>query len=212
MTANACVLAQEVVGNRYIELIYRTARDDRRIKVCLFHRSLVTLPIIGHIGGDASIQEPRRDRAGMLVSGVPRGARQGAPASASIGASSSAAASAPGGAGGVWRPKLRDELPEEELRKRFIAISEDERNEFSDFPVIRMPCCFSVHPTGWRQCLYCGALLQYKGNLVPSAPGSMNEMAGEDPIARAAVAAKIVNVGKTASHAQREGRFLATRP
>ena len=32
MTANACVLAEETIGNRYIELIYQTERDEQRTK------------------------------------------------------------------------------------------------------------------------------------------------------------------------------------
>ena len=56
------------------------------------------------------------------------------------------------------------------MMKRFLTISEEERSEFSDLPVVRMPCCFSVHPAGWCQCLFCGALMQYKGSLAPLHP------------------------------------------
>ena len=119
----ACVLAEEAIGNRYLELIYRTDRNEQRTKVCLFHRSPVTHRIVGHIGSDANIQESRRDRVGMPMPIAPRGARLGTQASATSGASAGPVASAPSGAS-VWRPKLCEEIPEEENAKDKAAVVE----------------------------------------------------------------------------------------
>ena len=131
----------------------------------------------------------------MPAPSVPRDAWSDSQASASRGAGKGPAASARRGAS-VWRPKIRDEVPEDEMRRRFLTITEEEKSQFSDLPVVRMPCCVSVHPAGWRQCMFCGALFQYMENIIPSAPGSVNSMAGDAVAARAATAAKVVHVGK----------------
>ena len=176
MTANACVLAEETISNKYIELIYHTQRDEKHTKVCLFHRSLINHPITGHVGGDLQIQHSRRVRIGMPSPSVFGNARPGhdpqasAPGgackgkgkkgtSAAGGAGAAPGGSAPRGAT-VWRPKIRDAIPEDEMRKRFLTITAEESAQFSDVLVIRTPCCYSAHPVGWCQCMFCGALLQ----------------------------------------------------
>ena len=134
------------------------------------------------------------------------------PGKGSTGASASGSAgpgkggSASGGAA-VWKPKMRGEVPEEEMRKRFLAFTAEERAQFSDVLVIRTPCCYSARPAGGCQCMFCGALLQYKGNIIPSAPGSVNAMAGGTVTARAALAAKIVHVGRAFHMRSKKGDF-----
>ena len=102
VTANGCVITDEKVNNRYIEMIYRTERGDRNTKICLFHRILMSVPITGHIGDDLNVQESRRESMGALHDSAFRGAS--APISARKGAGKAAIPSAPRGAGGVWRP------------------------------------------------------------------------------------------------------------
>ena len=90
--------------------------------------------------------------------------------------------SAPRGAA-VWRPKLKGQPPEDEIRRRFMAFTEAEREQFPQLPIIRVPCCYTVHPAGWCQCLFCGALLQYKGNVVPFGTNG-GDSSGRGPIHR----------------------------
>ena len=90
---------------------------------------------------------------------------------------------------------MRGQPPEEELRRRLTAFTELESSMFPQLPNIRVPCCYSVHPAGWCQCLFCGALLQYKGNVVPSAPMAATPVVEDPSVARAAAAAKVAEVG-----------------
>ena len=66
MTANGCVITESKVNNRYIEMIYRIERGVDKIKICLYHRSLIAVPITGHIGGDPNIQGSRRESMGLI--------------------------------------------------------------------------------------------------------------------------------------------------
>ena len=170
LTANGCILTEDVVSPALIQMVYSYDGRDPRLKTCLYHRALLKTPITGHAGGDPVMQDGLRERIGLrtIVSAVR-------------------------GAGNKWRKQSeRDSIPQtEETRRAFKTITPEERDQFPDLGVVRVPCCFRVHPKGWCVCCHCDAVLQLKGELMPAAPGNLNELTKEGSLpVHAAMAVK----------------------